>query len=169
LGFDQLDQRAGDGAVADVGGIGPRDKQQDVDAVLGQRAKRWRIGNVVKAAFDAVVLRQVSGLRVVQGFPGPGEDVRIVAANLQNVRGGQPDGCVAAVEKGVEGCGAPGFEGVEDAVGAGGFGREGIVEEVLQIPAELAHEVGSGLGFYGEIVGGGDGYGGGGLGFGVAS
>ena len=40
LRTDQIDERAGDGAVADVAFVRPRDHEQDVDAVLGSVAER---------------------------------------------------------------------------------------------------------------------------------
>jgi hypothetical protein len=151
--LDEFYKRPGDGAVADVAFVGARDHQQDVDAVLGERAQRWRVGEVVEAALDAALMREVIVLRVEEGFPGPGEDVRVVAADLEDFGVRQPVACVAAVEEGVEGLCAPGLQGVEDAFGVAYFGIEGVVEEVLQIPAQLVHEIGVGLGFDGELVG----------------
>lgn len=81
--------------------------------------------------------------------------MRVVTADLEDGGVGEPFAPVAAVEEGVEGLGAPGFEGVEDVIGVDGFGREGVIEEFFEIPAKLAHEVGVGLAFYWAFVGGG--------------
>jgi hypothetical protein len=40
-------------------------------------------------------------------------------------------------------------------VGVDGFGREGVIEEFFEIPAEFAHEVGVGLALDFGFVGGG--------------
>jgi hypothetical protein len=113
---------------------------------------------VVEAALDLALVREVVALRVEERFPGPGEDVRVVAADLQDLGGGQPGGGIAAVEEGVEGLRAPGLEGVQDVMGVADFGVEGVIEEVLEVPAELVHQVGVRRGFDGVGVGGGDGY-----------
>jgi len=103
----------------------------------------------VGARFDARARGScVAGRRAL---PGPGEYVRVVAADLEDFGGGQPGGGVAAIEERVEGLRAP---GLEDVAGVADFGIEGVVEEVLQIPAELVHQVGVGLGFYWVGVGG---------------
>ncbi len=79
----------------------------------------------------------------------------VVTADLEDGRVGEPVGGGAAVEEGVEGLRAPGFEGIEDVVGVDGFGREGVIEEFFEIPAEFAHEVGVGLALDFGFVGGG--------------
>ena len=76
----------------------------------------------------------------------------IVAADLQSVRAGKPCGCIVAVEEGAESLRAPGSDGFEDAFGVVGFGRKRVVEELFQVPAQLAHEVGAGQTFYGDFV-----------------
>jgi hypothetical protein len=145
--LDEFYKRPRDGAVADVGFVRPRDHQQDIDAILGKRAARRRIGKVIQAALDLTLMRNVTALRIEERFPRPGEDMRVVAADLQNFGFRQPLARVAAVEEGVEGLRAPGFEGVQDAPGVADFGIEGVVEEVLQIPAQLLHQVGVRLAF----------------------
>ena len=67
---------------------------------------------------------QVTGLRVKEALPGPGEDVRVVAANLEDAGAGQPFPGVAAVEEGVEGLSAPALQGVQNVLGVRGFGGE---------------------------------------------
>lgn len=107
---------------------------------------------MVQAALDAALMGEVVALRIKEGFPGPRKDVRVVAADLEDFGVRQPFVSVAAVEEGVEGLRAPGLEGVQDAFGVADFGIEGIVEEVLQIPAELLHQVGVRLAFNLELV-----------------
>jgi hypothetical protein len=80
--------------------------------------------------------------------------VGVVTADLEDGGVGEPVGGSAAVEESVEGFGAPGFEGVEDVIGVDSFGREGVIEEFFEIPAEFAHEVGVGLAFDHGFVGG---------------
>ncbi len=71
--LDEFDERAGDGAVTDVGGVGTGDDEEDVDAVAGKIGEGWGIGQLVEAAFDAVVLgEEAAGEGIEEGFPGPG-------------------------------------------------------------------------------------------------
>jgi hypothetical protein len=150
--LDEFYQRPGDGAVAHVAFVRARDHQQDVDAVVRERAQRRWMGEVVETALDLAPMGQVVALRIEEGFPWPGEDVRVVAADLQDFGVRQPLVRVAAVEQGVESLRAPGLQGVQDAFGVADFGIEGVVEEVLQIPAQFGHESGVRLAFYGEGV-----------------
>ena len=98
-----------------------------------------RFGKVVQAALDLTLMRAVTALRIEERFPRPRENVRVVAADLQDFRARQPLARVAAVEEGVEGLRAPGFKGVQDAPSVADFGIERVVEEVRQIPAQLLH------------------------------
>ncbi len=73
LFLDEFDEWAGDGAVADVGGVRTGNDEEDVDAVAGQVGEEWGIGQLVEAAFDAVVLgEKAAGEGIEEGFPGPG-------------------------------------------------------------------------------------------------
>jgi len=167
-GADEFDKRPGDGAVTDVGFVGPGDDEEDVDAVLGELGELGRFGEAVQAALDLAVMGDEVGLGIEEGFPGPGEDAGVIATDLENCGSLEPIGGVAAIEEGVEGLGAPGLEGVKDAIGVAGFGRERVIEEAFEVPAKLAHEVGGGLAGDGEIVRRGDGDGRGGFAVGEA-
>ena len=108
---------------------------------------------MVEAALDAALMSEVVVLRGEERFPGPGENVRVVAADLQDFGVRQPVARVAALEERVEGFGAPCLQGVQDASGVADLGVKGVVEEVLQIPAQLLQQVGVRLAFNGELVG----------------
>ena len=85
LGLNQLDERTGDGTITHIVLKGTADDQQDVDALVGKIGGGLRIGKPVEPAFHAPLVREVgAGLRIVQGFPGPGENVGIVGADLQD-------------------------------------------------------------------------------------
>ena len=151
--LDQFDERAGDGPVADIASVWPRDHQQDVDAVFGERAALRRVRKVVEAALDAALMREVITLRVEEGFPGPGKDVRVVAADLQDFGVRQPLARVAAVEQRVECLRAPALQGVQNAPSVADFRVERIIEKMLQIPTQFVHEIGVRLTFDGKLVG----------------
>jgi len=63
----------------------------------------WGVAEFVEAALDAALVGEVVGLGDEEGFPGPGEDVRVVAADLQDGGVGEPVCGVAVIEEGVEG------------------------------------------------------------------
>ncbi len=71
--LNEFDERAGDRAVVDVGGVGTGDDEENVDAVAGKVGERWGIGQLAEAAFDAVLLgEEAAGEGIEEGFPGPG-------------------------------------------------------------------------------------------------
>lgn len=150
LVLDEVDERAGD-------------DEQDIDAVLREAGERGGILDFIDAAFDLAFVGEVVGLGIVERFPGPGEGVRIVGTDLENAGLVEPGGGVAAVEELVETLRVPGFEGVEDGFGVGGFRGEGVVEELFEVPAEFGHQVGVGAVCDGPLVGRGEGDGVGGF------
>jgi hypothetical protein len=130
----------------------PSNPNIGVDAVPGQIAgwlEARYLANLTKAALDTPLMRQVTALRVEQGFPGPGENVRIVPSDLQSAGAGQPR---SRSRTGRETLACPQPEGVQDPFGVGGFRWEWVVEEPFQVPGQLLHEVGGRLAFDGKCV-----------------
>src|SRR5947209_17804170 len=82
-----------------------------------------------------------SGLCVVECFPWPRQDLRIIAADLQGVGLIQPLSSSAVVKQFAEAFTAPLLQSFEHAVCAQCFRMERITEEVFQVPAEFSHEV----------------------------
>src|SRR5258708_3249589 len=149
-GVNQPDEGTGNGAVTNITFVGARNHHENVDAIIWKVAEGRRIGEIVEAALDAIAKGEIgSSLRVEKSFPGPGEDLGIVAADLEDIGFGKPFSGIAAVKQSVEGLAAPGLEGVEDVIGVGGFGVERIVQKMFEIPVHLAHKVGIRLGFGG--------------------
>jgi hypothetical protein len=155
--LDQVDEGTGNGAEPDVlPAVGASDYEEDIDAVAGKfGAERFRVGHGVEATLELAGLGQPANFGVVEGLPGPGEDLWIVAGYLEVEAGvivgsgGVEDAsCQAAFEERSEGLLTPGAEGLEDAVGVVGFRRKGIVEEGLKVPLELTEEVAVGAAFY---------------------
>nr|WP_040844436.1 hypothetical protein [Thiorhodococcus drewsii] len=158
---DPLDQRARQGVIADIlVAIRAGDDQQDVDPIrrqpLGQRQ-----GVVQRAhlALDAAAMGQGGPIGVAQGLPGPAEDARLVAGDLECepveprlARRVVPDQGLAG-EQSREAVLAPGRQRVLDAVGQFGVGSKGIVEEPLQIPAKIPQHMAFGAARYRYRVG----------------
>jgi hypothetical protein len=146
---DELDQGAGDGAVGHVLLVGAGGDQQDVDAVARQIGReRRRIAHGVESALDLAELAQGADARIVQRLPRPGEDARVVAADLEaqpvvpfGRGGGEKFSADPVAEQGLERRLAPGAQGAQEALGAPGFWGEGVFEEVFEIPPQLGHQV----------------------------
>ncbi len=158
--FDQLDQAAGDGAVRHVLAHGPGRHQQDVDPVFGQfLGKRQRVGHLVEPPPDLALRGNPASLGVVERLPGPGQHARVVARDVEVqvceavLRSlGVPLDAFAAVEECFKGLLSPCLQGGLHPLGAVGVWREGVVEKVFEIPAQLPHQVAVGASFDGEAV-----------------
>ena len=145
--LDQIDQRAGDRAKPDIlVPIRPRNDEQDIDAVLGQRRRQGARGrDVIQPPFDAAGMRERrSRFGVTQRLPGPCQNARVVALDAQGeigvvVAGGgfEPVTGFSSLKKGIERLLAPFSERREHALGMLGFRREGIGEKILEVPAQL--------------------------------
>ena len=81
--FNQIHQRPGQRAVFHIPFIGTSRDEQNVDMVLRQLGGQINRTDAIEPSFNATGGRQRSHLRIPQGLPGPGQDARIVADDLQ--------------------------------------------------------------------------------------
>ena len=160
---DHFHQRAGDGVVAHVVLLGAGDHQEDADAVAGQAGREGRrSGDLVQAALHAALLGQPAGAGVFQRLPRPGEHARVVALDAQTEAFGMPalgglvqeEGAVARAEERLEGPPAPAVQRRQDALGVLHLRLERVVEELLQVPAQIPEQVRVGPAFHREAHGG---------------
>src|SRR5208337_5316706 len=94
----------------------------------------------------------VTGLGIEHGLPGPGKHARVVTAHLEGGGAGEPVSNVATFEESVEGERTPCLERVHDVLGVSCLGGKRVVEKLLQVPAQLAHQVGVGVAFHRKLV-----------------
>ena len=145
--LDLLDQGAGDGAVLHVGLEGPGRDEQDIEPVVWEALGQGRrVRHVVELPLDVAFLGEITTLGVVQGLPGPGQDGRLIGDDSQlQVLGAVPDDVAvpvaghAAMEEGLEGVRAPGFEDSRSHGRPGpcsaGRGTPGIAPDTSGVPA----------------------------------
>ena len=110
----------------------PGDDQQDVEAVPRQGlGQRQRVMQLAELALDPAGMGQGAALGIGQGLPGPAEDPRVVAGDLQGQIGEAalaglvvPEQRLAGEEP-LEAAPAPAVEGGLDALGQLGIRRNG--------------------------------------------
>jgi len=90
---------------------------------------------------------QGAALGIGQGLPGPAEDPRVVAGDLQGQTGESPLAGLVVPDEGLAGeqlleaAPAPAVEGGRDALGQLGIRRKRVVEKLLQIPGQVLEQV----------------------------
>jgi hypothetical protein len=145
--LDQGQQRPGEGAKADILRLGARADHEDIDAIARQVGQRQGIVQLAQLALDPAGMSQRAGVRVVQCLPGPAQDARMVAGDLEGevVQSGLIRLMIPKArrprEQPRERLCTPVLQCALDALGDPGVRCEGVVEELLQIPAQVVAQV----------------------------
>jgi hypothetical protein len=149
LCVNEFDQGSRDRTKINVPFIWSGDDEQDVHPVswelIGKR--RWVV-DTAKTPFNLAVEGQQTRQWVLQSFPWPREDVRVVAAHLKVKLFGAISGCLpvevasdSSSKKGVKDLLSPTPYGVLDVLGPVGSRSERVVEKDLQVPGKLLEQI----------------------------